>query len=137
MNLCLPAHQHHLLWLDITTVFAIISTSFSLVLFFFTFVFLGICFFCFLLQNSLSQEGFSEIWHFWKFFWKCDYFFFRRNHPADFNWLNNCRVLKMCKVKIYVQFSLFLSARVEGNKGKNKIFANFKFSINCIPTIHS
>lgn len=123
MNLCLLAHQHHLLWLDITTVCHNKHKFLLVWVFFFTFIFLGIFFFFLIIapKQTIKKKGFSEIWHFWKFFWKCDYFFSRRNHSADFNWLNNCRVLKMCKVKTYVQFSLILTARVERNKGKNKI----------------
>lgn len=130
MNLCLPAHQHHLLQFGITTVFATISTSFN-----FSFSlhlsFLGFSFY----SHLLLQCGLSEkvlIYHFWKSFWRCD-FFFRRNHPADFNWLNSIivEVLKMLKVKTYFQFLLLLPVRVEGKKRKNrKKKKSLKFSIN-------
>lgn len=126
INLCLPAHQHHLLWLDITTAFAKISTSFK-VIFFFTFVFLGISLF--------FPTYFSRIAYQKKVFQKFDISdFFSENvtiySSEEINLQTSTGwkivVLKMCKVKTYVQFCLLLTAKVEENKGKNKI----QFSIN-------
>lgn len=120
MDLCLPAHQHHLLQLGITTLFATISMSFNL--FFFPYIchswdFIFIPTYC----SSSAYQKKVLICHIWKSFWECD-FFFKRNHPADFDRLNSIivEVLKMLKVKTYFQFLLLLPVRVEWKKGKKR-----------------
>lgn len=135
MNLCLPAHQHHLLWLDITTVFATISTSFSLVFFLHICLSWDFLFFPLIAPEQPIIKRFSfDISE-----------KFSENMTISSSqeiilqvstgWI--IVVLKMRKVKTYVQFSSLLTATVEENKGKNKMKKSFKFSINYVPRIHS
>lgn len=127
MSLCLPAHQHRLLQIDITTVSATINVSFN---YFFPYTWHSwdylFFYFHLLLQSDLSSK--ILILHFYqkkkKKIWKCD-FFFKTQHSPNFNFKQTLNTVivefwKMLNMKTHLVSLVYLAFACQDGEAKQK-----------------